>query len=350
MTTKYASGVFAVVLWGILVFLKFATPASANEVWISPSDLHTESHVGNWAVTLNCDTHFSFGIPNNLESFAGARLVVIGNQKGKATYNLFLSRSEKGKSHKFITNSRTDRAIWLTQDKLQEIDVSGIIPGNLKGGTDYLTLHLRMEPAGAAKVVGLRFQYEGPEGEPGPQGPKGDPGAIGPPGDPGGPQGDPGPKGEKGDTGRMGSQGLQGPKGEKGDAGSQGAQGPAGAKGDKGDTGAQGAQGPQGAQGDKGLKGDTGDVGPAGLPGVSAYELISNQVETTLSPGAQFGVSCFCPGGKTLLSATARAIPANWYVNQIFLNNTYAIVYFGAMSTQSGTAACEAICAYTDLF
>lgn len=108
-----------------------------------------------------------------------------------------------------------------------------LAPGNL------VKLRFETNPGGV-KTLGLRFQFEGPEG---PQGRRGPPGIQGPKGG----IGRVGPQGSKGDTGDMGPPGpigLQGPKGDQGEKGDIGSQGP---KGDTGDTGPQGPPGPQNA-------------------------------------------------------------------------------------------------------
>jgi hypothetical protein len=333
-----------------LLSCPFSTPVSANEVWISPANRHAEIAVGNWAVTETAQTHFSFAVPDNMESFSSAKVVAIGTQNGAATYNVHLSVSRKGKSQKFFTDERLNEPVTFSQNLLSEVDVSEIIPAGLQPGVDYVTLEFGANPAGSARVVGLRFEFVGPKGPPGPQGPKGDPGPQGPPGDDKGPQG---PQGEKGDTGDPGPAGPTGGKGLKGDTGSTGATGAAGAKGlkgDQGDPGPVGATGAKGLQGDKGDKGYPGWFGPAGPVGISGYQIVSNLKSTRIKPSSNDYVDCICPGGKKLLGAGADTYEKWFYVNLIASDQTSARVFYGSVMDDLdgiglwGQIGCHAVC------
>jgi hypothetical protein len=143
------------------VWLGISLPALANEIWITPANLHADKAVGNWAATADGDTYFSFGVPEDMTGFVGARVLVIGTIKGPITYDVNLSMAKKGQKQNFFTDSLLDQANSVALNGLKEIDVSKIIPTTLNAGVDYLTLHFKTKPDGMAKVVGLRFLYDG---------------------------------------------------------------------------------------------------------------------------------------------------------------------------------------------
>ena len=58
--------------------------------------------VGNWAATADGDTYFSFGVPEDLTGFVGARVLLIGTVKGAITYDLNLSVAKKGQTAEFL--------------------------------------------------------------------------------------------------------------------------------------------------------------------------------------------------------------------------------------------------------
>jgi hypothetical protein len=306
-------------------------------------------------VTGTSQTHFTFAVPDKMENFTSASVVAIGIQNGAATYDVHLSVSRTGKSQKLFTNERLNEPVTFSYNRMSEMDVSGIIPGGLQPGVDYVTLKFGTNPAGIARVVGLRFEFVGPKGPPGEQGPKGDTGPQGPPGDDKGPQG---PPGEKGNTGNPGPAGPMGSKGLKGDTGSPGSMGAAGAKGVKGDPGDQGpvgAVGPKGAQGDKGDKGPPGWFGPAGPVGISGYQIVSNLLSTTITTGAYSVVNCTCPAGKKLLGAGADTNQPSFYVNYISTTNaSEVLVFYGTIQNDpdgkglNGQIGCHAVCANID--
>ena len=204
----------------IAVFQVFAGLAQGNEIWVTPAERHADGAVGNWAVTDVGDTHFSFAVPDNMQGFLGAKVVLIGNQLRSISYDLHLSVSGLNQPHNDFTDLRTDIPVVLLRGQITEIDVSFIIPGSLTPGVDYLTLAFVTNPKLSAKIIGLRFQFEGPEGPEGPAGPAGPQGSVG-------------------------ADGLQGPAGPAGPQGREGAQGPQGLSGAQGPVGSQGPQGPQ---------------------------------------------------------------------------------------------------------
>ena len=143
---------------------------------MTPAKKHADKAVGDWAATRFGDTHFSFGILDNLEDFIGAKVVLIGKKDGAISYDLQLSISQNALRHDDFTDSIQDLPALLVRDELLEIDVSEIFPSNLAAGVDYASLHFnarhgRRHPDGdddedrrggsnLVQVIGLRFQYD----------------------------------------------------------------------------------------------------------------------------------------------------------------------------------------------
>jgi len=165
-------------LFGIALILT-VTPVQANEIWVAPAEEAPEKEVGNWAVTNKGDTHFSFAIPNDLNDFVGAKVVVIGRKNTEITYDLFLSLSRDGFPHDTFKDALVNLGPeMLFKNELREIDVSAIFP-DLVPGMDYVTLHFLAKDQGRRRrnddddddrnrggsskdiqVIGLRFIYD----------------------------------------------------------------------------------------------------------------------------------------------------------------------------------------------
>jgi hypothetical protein len=255
MNKQLKSFFLALLLVCTFLFQGFLASALANEIWVAPEKKDPDKAVGNWAVTKDGDTHFSFALPDNMTDFLGAKVVVIGKKDKDITYDLHISVAQNMQRHDAISYSLTDLLETLVKDELLEIDVSSVFPDPLYPGYDYITLHFKADKKGEVRIIGMRFQYDGPPGPQGEQGPQGDQGDQGIQGV----KGNKGIQGLKGDTGEQGPQGIQGAKGNTGD------QGP---KGDTGDTGSQGLKGDTGDTGPQGAKGDTGDKGDQGEQGI----------------------------------------------------------------------------------
>lgn len=234
---------FCVVSLALLLGSGLLTVASANEIWVPPTNKPADTAAGNWAIAnLGGKTHFGFHIPDNMDSNAApqASIMIIPTKDGDITYDLTLTVGRNGDPHN--SPSLTIPVSGLVYSggvtgQLTEIDVSSIFTGVLlTPGATHVSLQFNTASLGR-QVVGMRFQYVGPAG------PAGEPGPIGPQGVAGlpGPQGDPGPQGPQGSIGPIGAIGSAGPQGFPG------AQGPIGP------VGATGPQGPAGPTGDSGL-------------------------------------------------------------------------------------------------
>ena len=194
----------------------FATSARAAEIFVAPSGKVASSLIGDWGVAHPGDTRLSFGVPENMQQFTSAKLVIIGKNSDNLTYDLHLSISRDLLPHNNTTDAILDLPLSVTTNVLQEIDVTTILARNtLVPGVDAVTLNSLARPGTNVLVVGLRFVYVGPAGPTGSAGPVGATGVQGIAGvtGPQGVQGPLGPQGTTGTTGAVGPQGLTGTPG-----------------------------------------------------------------------------------------------------------------------------------------
>lgn len=153
MSQRCLSGIALLVLSSL-----FALPANADEIWIAPGEKGDVS-VDDWGLTPAGEAHFTFAVPDSLDGFVGAQVMVIGKKNGSITYDLHLSVSKDGEAHDVFTASATGLAATLVTDELTALDASALFPA-LAGGEDVAALHFLASPKGDLRVVGLRFVFE----------------------------------------------------------------------------------------------------------------------------------------------------------------------------------------------
>jgi hypothetical protein len=268
---------------GIALLQISAIPALANEIWVTPSE--PELSLGNWSATINGNAHFSFGVPDNMESFTSAKILIISTKHLNFKYDVNITVASNGQSYKNGVESELNNQESVTAKELSEIDVSGIVPSTLVPGRDHISIafspHLGALPY--IRVVGLRFTYAGPSGA----------------------------QGLKGATGPQGSQGVEGQTGPAGATGPQGAQGPTGATGATGQKGATGPTGPAGSDGRNASVGIQLVEGPP--PASATYCTDASQQCNWISVAygnASSNSSCSCPAGTVFYTAVTDCVPS----------------------------------------
>lgn len=135
-----------------------ALPANADEIWIAPGE-KGDVAVDDWGLTPAGEAHFTFAVPDSLDGFVGAQVMVIGKKNGPITYSLHLSIAKAGESQDAFTASATGLTATLSTEKLAALDASSLFPA-LAAGEDVAALHFLASPKGDLRVVGLRFQFE----------------------------------------------------------------------------------------------------------------------------------------------------------------------------------------------
>jgi Calx-beta domain len=146
-------GAVLLCLWTVL-----ALPVAADEIWIAPGE-KVDVAVGDWGITPTGEAHFTFAVPDSLDRFTSAQVMVIGKKSGQITYDLHLSISRNGASVDAFSADATGVAATLDSDKLTALDASSLFPA-LSPGQDVVALHFRASPQGDLRVVGLRLEFE----------------------------------------------------------------------------------------------------------------------------------------------------------------------------------------------
>lgn len=142
----------------LLVLSAFlALPAAADEIWIAPGE-KGDVAVGDWGVTPSGNAHFTFAVPDSMDRFTSAQVIVIGKKDGPITYDLHLSVSRDGESRNAFTADATGLPATLDADELTALDASSLFPA-LSPGEDVVALHFQASPRGDLRVVGLRFEF-----------------------------------------------------------------------------------------------------------------------------------------------------------------------------------------------
>ncbi|MFL6200548.1 MAG: Calx-beta domain-containing protein [Thermoanaerobaculia bacterium] len=133
-------------------------PANADEIWIAPGE-KGDVAVGDWGLTTAGEAHFTFAVPDSLDRFVGAQVMVIGKNNGPITYDLHLSVAKDGESRNAFTADATGLHAILDADHLMAIDASALFPA-LAAGEDVVALHFRASQLSSLRVVGLRFEFQ----------------------------------------------------------------------------------------------------------------------------------------------------------------------------------------------
>lgn len=147
--------VMGAVLLGLGAFL--ALPATADEIWIAPGE-KGDVAVGDWGLTPAGEARFTFAVPDSLDRFVGAQVMVIGKKDRAITYDLHLSISRDGESRDAFSTDATGLPATLDADELTALDASSLFPA-LRPGQDVVALHFQAAPKGDLRVVGLRFEF-----------------------------------------------------------------------------------------------------------------------------------------------------------------------------------------------
>lgn len=135
-----------------------ALPAAADEIWVAPGE-KGDVAVGDWGLTPNGEAHFTFAVPDSLDRFVGAQVMVIGKKDRAITYDLHLSVSRDGESRNAFTAEAVELPASLDTGMLTALDASSLFPA-LAAGQDVVALHFQASPLGDLRVVGLRFEFE----------------------------------------------------------------------------------------------------------------------------------------------------------------------------------------------
>ncbi len=132
--------------------------AAADEIWIAPGEKADVTH-GDWGVTSVGEAHFTFTVPDSVDSFTGAQVMVIGKKNKTISYDLHLSISHDGAFHYAFNTDATGLSASISTDKLSALDASSVFTTLNVGAGDIVGLHFEASSQTDLRVIGLRFQF-----------------------------------------------------------------------------------------------------------------------------------------------------------------------------------------------
>jgi hypothetical protein len=156
------------VLAGALLMSSMGT-ARANEIWVAPTIQQDLGGVGIassgiWPVTPLGAVRLAWGVPGNLQTFTGARLVLIPHTPGgAATLTLYVCAAKSGDmATPAGCTGPFNHAFTGVANQLLEVDVSAAIAPQVGlAGTNHLSVLAFTAPTTATDhIVGLRFAYD----------------------------------------------------------------------------------------------------------------------------------------------------------------------------------------------
>ena len=117
----------------VLSTTMLALCSQAEELWISPRRFAATEKLGNWGTTPLGNAYFTFSIPDNLDVFLEAKVVVIGAaDRSGLSASLKLSVSQDELAHDNYTDQR-NVSFDIRENQLEEINVSDLF-GRISDG------------------------------------------------------------------------------------------------------------------------------------------------------------------------------------------------------------------------
>lgn len=157
----------AVFLCG-LVLAGAAAPAAGNEIWVAPT---MQQDVGGfgigsnvaWPVTAAGAVRLAWGVPEDLQSFTRARLVLIPHAPGgAATLSVYVCAANSGDMVAAACTGPVNHPFTGVANQLLEVDITAAIAPQVGlAGTNHLAVVAYTTPTTATDhIVGLRFAYD----------------------------------------------------------------------------------------------------------------------------------------------------------------------------------------------
>ena len=145
----------------------FAAPARADEVWVAPTAQQDFGGLGIgsnviWPATAAGVVRLAWSVPDNLQAFQSAKLVLIPHAPGgAATVNIFICPAEHADPVAAGCAGPFAQAFAGVANQLTEVDISAIVgPRVGVPGATYLSVVAYTMPTIATDhIVGLRFAY-----------------------------------------------------------------------------------------------------------------------------------------------------------------------------------------------
>jgi len=152
---------------GALLLSVAADTATANEVWVSPTYQQDLGGVGVgsnvvWPASAAGAVRLAWAIPNDLQTFQTAKVVLIPHTPGgAATLNVLICPAQNGNLVAAACAGPFTQAFTGVVNQLTEVDISGIVSPRVGApGANYLAVLAYTSPTTATDhIVGLRFAY-----------------------------------------------------------------------------------------------------------------------------------------------------------------------------------------------
>ena len=151
----------------VALMMTSAAAASADEIWIPPTAQADTGGIGVassgvWPASPYGATRFAFGVPNNLQTFQAARILVIPNTtSADGSLNVIVCRGASGDGAVSACGSTMTYPLSRVANTLVDVDISSALQGGLgTAGQSYLSVLAFTTPNTTAdRLVGLRFSY-----------------------------------------------------------------------------------------------------------------------------------------------------------------------------------------------
>jgi hypothetical protein len=145
----------------------FMAPARADEIWIAPTsqaDLGGLEIASNtfWPVTPIGAVRMAWAVPNNLQTFQGAKIVLIpGSPGGAANVSVFVCAAQSGNSAAAGCAGPFAQPFTGVANQLVEVEIGPSIASRIGApGANYLTVLAFTSPTTPTDhIVGMRFAY-----------------------------------------------------------------------------------------------------------------------------------------------------------------------------------------------
>ena len=154
---------------GLVLAVMAAAPgrAAADEVWVSPTYQQDLGGLGVgsntiWPASAAGAVRFAWAIPNDLQTFQAAKVVLIPHgPSGAATLNVVVCQAQSGSLALSGCAALSSQVFNGVTNQLLEVDVSGAIAPKIGvPGANYLAVLAYTSPSAATDhIVGLRFAY-----------------------------------------------------------------------------------------------------------------------------------------------------------------------------------------------
>ena len=155
------------VLVAFTVLIACSYPAAADEMWIAPTLQQDTGGLGVgsnvvWPVTSAGASRFTWAVPNDLQTFLGAKLVIIPHAPGgAATLNVIVCAAQSGQPVTSSCAGPVAHPFTGVANQLIEVDISNDLAPKIggPGATNLAVVAFTSPTATTDHFTGLRFTY-----------------------------------------------------------------------------------------------------------------------------------------------------------------------------------------------